>query len=34
MRNQLLLERARTMRHEATPAEQKLWFALKAEGLA
>ena len=33
MRDRVLLDRAKAMRSEATPAEQKLWFELKAKRL-
>ncbi|HET9811197.1 MAG TPA: DUF559 domain-containing protein, partial [Sphingomicrobium sp.] len=31
MRDQVLTERARHMRRELTPAERKLWYALRAK---
>jgi len=31
MRDQILLERAKRMRHEPTPLEQSLWLALRAK---
>ncbi|WP_268795713.1 DUF559 domain-containing protein [Sphingomonas sp. Leaf25] len=34
MRDALLIERAKDARKAPTPAEQKLWFALRAERLA
>ncbi len=34
MRDQLLIQRAKSMRKEATPAEQRLWLELRAKRFA